>query len=213
MSVTTKQKAENLQKTGDCPETTEESLFPVLSDIIASYIGQKGALIPVLQTIQNLMGYLPENALRYVSKKMKVPFSEVTGVVSFYSFFSTNPRGKFMVRVCLGTACYVRGGNAVLEALSRALGIRVGETTDDRIFSLEIGRCFGACGLAPVVMVNDDVHQRVKPSKVKELLFRYQQEADAVMHSTDAEKQRADSVKPNEIVEKPETLAEAEVQV
>lgn len=206
MSVITKQKAEDLQKTGDCPETTEESLFPVLSDIIDSYNGQKGALIPVLQSIQNLLSSLPENALRYVSKKMKIPFSEVTGVVSFYSFFSTNPRGKFMVRVCLGTACYVRGGSEVLEALSRELGIRVGETTDDRTFSLEIGRCFGACGLAPVVMVNDDVHQRVKPSKVKDLLYQYQQEADAVKHGTDAEKHTI-------IAEKHESIVEEEVRV
>ncbi len=164
----------------DTPAVSEHavddaSLFPVLRDVIASYEGEEGALIPVLQTIQNMLGYLPENALRFVSKELRIPFSEVTGVVSFYSFFSINPRGKFLIRVCLGTACYVRGGNEVLESLSRELGIRVGETTADRNFSLEIGRCFGACGLAPVVMVNDDVHQRVKPAKVRDLLHQYQE--------------------------------------
>jgi NADH-quinone oxidoreductase subunit E len=177
MSVNTLQKTENLQNDQEHPEHSEESLLQVLDDIITSYKGQKGALIPVLQSIQNLVGYLPENALRHVSKKMKVPFSEVTGVVTFYSFFSTNPRGKYVIRVCLGTACYVRGGNEVLEAISRTLGIRVGETTEDRLYSLEIGRCFGACGLAPVVMVNDDVHQRVKPAKIKDILSQYQQDS------------------------------------
>jgi NADH:ubiquinone oxidoreductase subunit E len=158
-------------------EPDETALFPVIDDIITSYHGQGGALIPVLQTIQNMLGYLPENSLQYVSKAMKIPFSEVTGVVSFYSFFSTQPRGTYLIRVCMGTACYVRGGNEVLEAITRELGIRVGETSDDHQFSLEVGRCFGACGLAPVVMVNDTVHQRVKPSKVRELIAHYQQAA------------------------------------
>ncbi len=177
MSVLTAQKTENLQKEREHLEHSEESLFQVIDDIITSYKGQKGALIPVLQSIQNLVGYLPENALQHISKKMRVPFSEVTGVVTFYSFFSTHPRGKYVIRVCLGTACYVRGGNEVLEALTRVLGIRVGETTKDRLYSLEIGRCFGACGLAPVVMVNEDVHQRVKPAKIKDILSQYQQDS------------------------------------
>jgi NADH:ubiquinone oxidoreductase subunit E len=176
MSAITLQKTENLQNDQEHPEHSEESLFQVIDDIITSYKGQKGALIPVLQSIQNLVGYLSENALQHVSKKMRVPFSEVTGVVTFYSFFSTHPRGKYVIRVCLGTACYVRGGNEVLEALTRTLGIRVGETTENRLYSLEIGRCFGACGLAPVVMVNDDVHQRVKPAKIKDILSQYQQD-------------------------------------
>lgn len=151
-----------------------DDIIPVLDDIITSYAGERGALIPVLQSIQNLLGYLPESSLHYVSTAMGIPYSEVAGVVTFYSFFSTHPRGTYLIRVCLGTACYVRGGSAVLDAISRELGIRVGETTEDRLFSLEIGRCFGACGLAPVVMVNDTVHQRVKPSRVKELLGAYQ---------------------------------------
>jgi (2Fe-2S) ferredoxin len=99
----------------------------------------------------------------------------VAGVVSFYSFFSTVPRGKYVVRVCLGTACYVRGGNEVLRAMKDKLGIDVGGTTADRQFSLEVGRCFGACGMAPVLMVNDDLHQRVKPAKLGELLKKYRE--------------------------------------
>jgi NADH:ubiquinone oxidoreductase subunit E len=150
-----------------------EAVLPIVDDIIQQYQQMKGSLIPVLQSVQNLLGYLPKVVLIHISEKLNIPYSEVTGVVTFYSFFSTVPKGEHMVRVCLGTACYVRGGKEVLEAISRDLGIRVGETSDDRTFSLEIGRCFGACGLAPVVMVDDDVHQRVKPSKIRELLEPY----------------------------------------
>ena len=101
---------------------------------------------------------------------MNKPYSEVAGVVGFYSFFTTVPRGKHLVRVCLGTACYVRGGKEVLAALKTALDVEVGETTSDRVFSLDVGRCFGACGLAPVIMIDDDVHQRVKPARVGKIL-------------------------------------------
>jgi len=157
---------------------TVESILPIIDDIIQSYSQEEGALIPVLQSVQNLLGYLPEEALKQISVKMNIPFSEVTGVVTFYSYFSTVPRGEYIVRVCLGTACYVRGGKEVLEAFRNYLGINVGETTEDKLYSLEVGRCFGACGLAPVVMINDDVHQRVKPSKIKELLKSYHGEND-----------------------------------
>jgi NADH-quinone oxidoreductase subunit E len=99
-----------------------------------------------------------------------MPYSEVAGVVGFYSYFSTTPKGKHTVRVCMGTACYVRGGQDVLKAMMKELEIGVGGTTADRKFSLEVGRCFGACGLAPVVIVDDETFQRVKPSKVNEIL-------------------------------------------
>jgi NADH:ubiquinone oxidoreductase subunit E len=102
----------------------------------------------------------------------------VTGVVSFYSFFSTVPRGKHLIRVCLGTACYVRGSLAVLEALKKDLGIDVGGTTENREFSLAVARCFGACGLAPVITVDDDVHHRVKPSRIGLVLAQYADAAD-----------------------------------
>lgn len=156
-----------------CCNENEEELFNRLDEIIEDFIGMEGALIPVLQTVQNLFGYLPERALKQISSRLNIPYSEVTGVVTFYSYFSTVPRGKNIVRVCLGTACYVRGGKEVLASLKDALGIEVGGTTEDREFSLEVGRCFGACGLAPVVLINDDVHQRVKPSKIKNILEQY----------------------------------------
>ena len=154
-------------------EISEEDMLSRLDGILDDYKQVDGALIPVLQIAQNMFGYLPEVVLKRISLKLNKPYSEVAGVVSFYSFFSTVPRGKYLVRVCLGTACYVRGGKEVLVAIRKELGIDVSQTTEDRLFSLDVGRCFGACGLAPVIMINDDVHQRVKPVKIAELLDTY----------------------------------------
>lgn len=158
-----------------CSEVLPEAeLREALNEIVAQYKDKPGGLIPALQTAQALYGYLPEDAIRTLSTGFGKTLSEVTGVISFYSFFTLNPRGKHLVRVCLGTACYVRGGKAVLEAFKKKLGVDVGETTPDRQFSLEVGRCFGACGMAPVVMVDETVHQRVKPSRVGDLINQTQ---------------------------------------
>lgn len=154
---------------------SEEELLTQLDDVLQQYVGVPGALMPVLQIAQSMFGYLPEAALKKISFALDKPFSEVAGVVGFYSYFSTVPRGKHLVRVCLGTACYVRGGKEVLQAIRHALRIEVGETTPDRLFSLEVGRCFGACGLAPVIMIDDDVHQRVRPAKVAKIFEGYRQ--------------------------------------
>lgn len=159
--------------TGCCEEASEEELLARLDEVIDRYKDRPGALIPVLQQAQGIFGFLPEVALKRIAKGMRKPYSKVTGVVSFYSFFSTVPRGRNLIRVCLGTACYVRGSMAVLEALKKKLGIDVGETTEDREFSLEVARCFGACGLAPVITVNDIVHHRVKPARIAEVLAQY----------------------------------------
>lgn len=162
----------------NCPgkEMSEDQMLAQLDGIIDEYKEKPGALIPVLQMAQGLYGYLPDPVLLRISEKLKIPFSEVAGVVGFYSFFSRHPQGRHQVRVCLGTACYVRGAKEVLQSLKKELGIEIGESTPDRCFSLEVGRCFGACGLAPVVMADVDVHQRVKPSKIRELLERYREE-------------------------------------
>ncbi len=165
---------------GRCEEASEEELLARLDEVIQRYNDRPGALIPVLQTAQGIFGYLPEVALKRIAKGMRKPYSEVAGVVSFYSFFSTVPRGRNLVRVCLGTACYVRGGMAVLDALRKELRIDVGETTEDREFSLEVARCFGACGLAPVITINDVVHHRVKPARIREVLAHYAPEPVAV---------------------------------
>jgi NADH:ubiquinone oxidoreductase subunit E len=156
-----------------CAATTEEELLVRLDEVLEDHAGVPGALIPVLQITQRMFGYLPDAALRKISTALGKSYSEVAGVVGFYSFFSTVPRGKHLVRACLGTACYVRGGKEVLAGLRHALGIEVGETTGDRMFSLDVGRCFGACGLAPVIMIDDDVHQRVKPTRLAKILDQY----------------------------------------
>lgn len=170
-------------QTCGCEEATDEELLARLDEVIAGYRGKPGALIPVLQLAQGIFGYLPEIALKHIARELGKPYSEVAGVVGFYSFFSTVPRGKHVVRVCLGTACYVRGGVNVLDALKKDLGIDVGGTTDDRQFSLEVGRCFGACGLAPVIMIDDDVHHRVKPKRVAAILEQYADDAVAAERS------------------------------
>ena len=157
----------------------EATLLARLEDVLTRQRGQPGGLIPALQMAQAIFGYLPEVALRRVAAAFDKSYSEVAGVVSFYSFFSTVPRGRYLVRVCLGTACYVRGGGEVLRALQAKLGIGVGETTPDRLFSLAVGRCFGACGMAPVLMINDDLQPRVKPAKLGELLEQYRARAKA----------------------------------
>ncbi|MDF7823069.1 NAD(P)H-dependent oxidoreductase subunit E [Pontiellaceae bacterium B12227] len=170
----------------NCSCDTEINLsaqYSKLDDILAEYKYKEGGLIPVLQIAQGLFGFLPEDVLHHISKAMDKPYSEVAGVVGFYSLFSTQPRGENVIRVCLGTACYVRGGKQVLDSIKKELKIDVGETTDDQMFSLEIARCFGACGLAPAIMINEDVHQRVKPSRIKQILAPYcKTEAEEVEH-------------------------------
>ena len=171
--------AENETKCACGAQTPESELLARLDEVIAEYKSKPGALIPVLQLAQGLIGHLPEAALKRIALGLGLPYSEVAGVVGFYAFFSTQPRGRHMVRVCLGTACYVRGGKQVLDAMKKELGVDVGETTPDRRFTLEIARCFGACGLAPAVSIDEDVHQRVKPARVRELLAKYAAAAPA----------------------------------
>lgn len=154
-------------------ETDEEVLFSRLEEVLREYRLKQGALIPVLQCAQAIFGYLPQNVIKRISEGLNKSYSEVSGVVGFYSFFSTVPRGKHLVRVCMGTACYVRGGKQVLESLKKALGTDVGGTTEDRMFSLSVVRCIGACGLAPAMLVDNVVHQRVKPSKVQQIISLY----------------------------------------
>ena len=161
-------------------DVSEEELLARVDKVIRQYKNKPGALIPVLQIAQSILGYLSEPALKRIALGLGKSYSEVAGVTGFYSFFTTVPRGRHLVRVCLGTACYVRGGNRVLDALKKELGIDVGQTTDDRMFSLEVARCFGACGLAPVITVDEDVHHRVKAAKIGSLVARYREEQEAV---------------------------------
>jgi NADH:ubiquinone oxidoreductase subunit E len=157
----------------EAPEFTAAQLAAV-DDIIHHYHSKPGSLIPVLEDAQDLLGYLPKSIQTKISRGLGIPLSEVYGVVTFYSFFITVPRGRHTIKCCLGTACYVRGGKKILEKISDTLGIAPGDTTADRRFSLETVRCLGACGLAPVITADDDTFRHVKPTKVAELLEDYE---------------------------------------
>lgn len=155
------------------PAFTEQELAEV-DGIIARYKSKPGALIPVLEEVQEAIGYLPDTIQKKIAEGMQVPLSEVYGVVSFYSFFTMIPKGRHVTRCCLGTACYVRGGKQNMERLKEVLKIDSGGTTADLKFSLETVRCLGACGLAPVITVDEDTYRQVKPSKLSEILERYE---------------------------------------
>lgn len=144
-----------------------------LQEIIAKYKDSKGALIPVLHEAQEVYGYLPMSVQKKVSEGLNVPLSEIYGVVTFYTQFSLKPKGKFNIQVCLGTACYVKGANHILEKFQEKLGIEVGDCTEDGKFSLEACRCIGACGLAPVIMINEDVYGRLVADDVEGILEKY----------------------------------------
>ncbi len=149
-------------------------LFKKLDDFVATQDKGRDALIPVLHKAQEIFGYLPVEVQKHVAKALNLTEGEVLGVVTFYHFFTMQPRGRHTINVCLGTACYVRGANKVLEALTKELGIKIGGTTPDRRFSLTAQRCFGACGLAPVIMVNEDVHGRLSAKKLPAILAQYE---------------------------------------
>ena len=147
--------------------------FDELEKFIDSMPSTKGELIRVLHKAQEIFGYLPEEVQKFVGKKLNVPTAKVFGVVSFYSFFTMEPKGENDIAICLGTACYVRGAEKVTDAFKKELGIELGETTEDGKFSLTGLRCVGACGLAPVVMVGEKVYGRVTPDMVKGILDKY----------------------------------------
>lgn len=149
--------------------TTEEK-YRLLETVILDYDRKESNLIQVLHMAQAIFGYLPPDVQRFVAEKMDIPRSRVNSVLTFYSFFSTKPKGKYTVSICLGTACYVRGGKDVLQKLKEVLSIDVGETTKDKMFSLQVMRCIGACGLAPAMTVNGKVYKQVNPNKVQAIL-------------------------------------------
>ena len=163
--------AQKLQ--GAQPEPAERLRYEELTKIIAEYREKPGALILVLHKAQNLFGYLPRQVQRKIADGLDIPLSEVAGVVSFYSFFTMVPKGRHGINVCLGTSCYVRGGQRLLGEVQKKLGVPVGGTTDDRRFSLEVVRCIGACGLSPAMTVGEDVFGRVKNNKLGEILEKY----------------------------------------
>ena len=141
--------------------------------VISKYKNRHGALIPVLKEVQDVCGYLPKRVQHRIADGLHLPTSQVFGVVSFYAFFTTVPRGRNIIRVCMGTACYVRGSKEILNALQRELGVNVGGITRDRKFTLDAVRCVGTCGLAPVVVVGQDTYGMVTPGRAVQILGNY----------------------------------------
>jgi NADH:ubiquinone oxidoreductase subunit E len=145
-----------------------------LNDLIAREKTKGGALIPVLHQSQELYGYLPKELQDYIADGLGIPQSTVYGVVTFYAFFTTKPRGRHRIGLCLGTACYVRGNTKNLEYLSRELGVKAGESTPDLRYSLEVCRCIGMCSKAPAMMIGKSVHADVRPDQVAGILSQYE---------------------------------------
>ena len=153
--------------------STDAEKYAMIAQVIDAYKDKEGSLIQVLHAAQEIYGYLPLELQKFIALRMNKPLSEVNGGVSFYSFFSTKERGKHTIHVCMGTACYVRGAQKLVEALEEKLGVSVGEVTPDKKFTLDVARCIGACGLAPAVMVDNDVHRQVQPHGLDAMLKQY----------------------------------------
>jgi NADH:ubiquinone oxidoreductase subunit E len=156
-----------------CKNETDQEKYARIGQIINEYKDQEGSLIQILHMAQGIYGYLPLELQQFIAEKLDKPLSEVYGVTTFYSFFATQPRGENTIRVCLGTACYVRGGKKIIEKLKEILGVEVGGTTEDRKFTLEVMRCIGACGLAPAMLINDKIYKQVNPEKLSSILAEY----------------------------------------
>lgn len=153
-----------------CSDETEEEKLARVAAIVDEFKDSEGSLIQILHLVQGVYGYLPLEVQQFVAERLDLPLSEVYGVSTFYSFFSTQPRGEYTIQVCMGTACYVRGSAKILKRLTELLDVEVGGTTKDRKFSLEVMRCMGACGLAPAVMINGKVIPQVNPDKLNRIL-------------------------------------------
>jgi NADH:ubiquinone oxidoreductase subunit E len=151
----------------------EQKKYDEITNVIDLYRDKEGSLIQILHLAQEIYGYLPLELQKYIAQSLNKPLSEVSGVISFYSFFSTEPRGKHTIRVCLGTACYVRGGKKLVERLQEILNVQIGETTQDGKFTFEIARCIGACGLAPAMMIDNKVYKQVNVNKLESILSKY----------------------------------------
>jgi len=161
------------EKNPKCSQCGEQK-YGEIANVIDLYKNKEGNLIQILHLAQEINGYLPLDLQEFIAVSLGKPLSEVSGVVTFYSFFSTRPRGNHTIRICLGTACYVRGGKKIVERLKTLLDIDIGETTADGNFTLEIARCIGACGLAPAMMIDDVVYKQVNVNKLDGILAHYQ---------------------------------------
>ena len=144
-----------------------------IAEVIAKYDAKPSNLIMILHAAQGIYGYLSYDVQKFIADKLEMPVAEVSGVVSFYSFFSTKPKGEHTIMVCMGTACYVRGGKKLVDAIQKRLNIEIDGTTEDGKFTLSRARCIGACGLAPAMMIDNTVHKSVNPNKIDSILSKY----------------------------------------
>lgn len=151
---------------------TQEN-FDELDQLIIDHKNVKGPLMPVLQGAQEIFGAIPKEVQMYISEKMNIPLADIYGVVTFYSQFRLEPKGDTTISVCLGTACYVNGSQNLIDMISNELKINIGETSADGKFTLEATRCIGACGLAPIVVINDVVYGKVKENEMKDIIQKY----------------------------------------
>jgi NADH:ubiquinone oxidoreductase subunit E len=161
------------EKAGRFVARLQEEDYHKLDEIIERYRAKPGYLIPALKDAQALFGFLPMEVQHYLSKGLKISSSHIYVVVTFYAFFTTVPRGRHVARCCMGTACYVKGAADIVKKMEASLSVKVGETTRDLSFSLEVVRCVGACGLAPVMFVDNDVHAMLQPEKIDAILHKY----------------------------------------
>ncbi|MGI6620732.1 MAG: NADH-quinone oxidoreductase subunit NuoE [Bacillota bacterium] len=166
--------SQNTEHKCDCAE-----IYLDVEEYIQKHKGDSGSLVQVLHYVQERLGYVPKDVQVKVAETLGVSLSEVYGVISFYSLFRERPRGKYVISICQGTACYVRGAPEVLARLEKELGIKAGDTTEDGLFTIEVVRCLGACGLAPVMTVNKDTHGRMTEDKVPAIINYYRAQAEA----------------------------------
>ena len=153
----------------------EKEKFEALQLVIDELRNEPGALMPIMQRVQDIFGYLPEEVQNYIAKELDIPVSDIYGVATFYAQFNLEPKGKYIISVCMGTACYVKGSQQVLDKLEEVLEVPAGRTTKDGLFTLNATRCLGACGLAPVIMVNDDVYGRLTPDQIPGIIAKYRE--------------------------------------
>lgn len=163
----------------NCKCTSTDEKIDRVRKIVTDLKQVNGALIPILHEVQHIYGYLPEEAIKLISAELKIPMVEIYGVATFYSIFSLQPKGRFVVKVCMGTACYVRGSQKILERLCKELDVEVNQTTKENQFTLEDTRCLGACGLAPVMVVNETVYGGLNLNNAMKILKKYKESEGA----------------------------------
>jgi len=164
----------------NCNCNCSNDKYEQLSKFIQNTKNKKNNLMQILHVAQGMFGYISNEVQEFIAKEMNISPATVFGVVTFYSYFSTKPKGKYVIKICLGTACYVKGAQKLVDKISELLNLQIGEITKDGIFSMEVMRCVGACGLAPVITINDDVYGKLKPEELEKILLNYKEKEFAV---------------------------------